>query len=96
MEESSRFGIATVGSKAMTGMIAPEEDKWRKRKDKGISLSYAMQTAGCSLENIREAIRNPEFAAFVELHIEQGPVLEREGLAVGIVEAICRTYAYDD
>lgn len=89
-EESSRFGIATIGSKAMAGMIDPAEEKWRLRKDQdGVSLSQAMKQAGCSLEKISEAARNEEeFKAFVELHIEQGPVLEREGIDVGIVEAI--------
>ncbi len=87
-EESSRFSIHTMGSKAMTGMASVEA--WRKLKDLGgTTLSQALALRGLDLERIPEAVRRPEeFKAFVEMHIEQGPVLEEAGLPIGVVEAI--------
>lgn len=87
-EESSRFGYATMGSKVMTGAI--NVGTWAKAKDReGISLVEALASQGFDFSNISSAIRRKEeFKAFIELHIEQGPVLEAEEIAIGIVEAI--------
>lgn len=87
-EESSRFGFSVMGSKVMTG--ASDKHAWRKAKDKdGVLLSEALKAQGFDLEAIGSAVRTKdEFKAFVELHIEQGPVLEKDGLTIGIVEAI--------
>lgn len=87
-EESSRFSHATMGSKAMTGtanLIA-----WAKARDEqGISLAEALAHRGIDLGRVKEAVRSrDEIKAFLELHIEQGPVLERTGNKIGIVEAI--------
>jgi N-carbamoyl-L-amino-acid hydrolase len=87
-EESSRFGVATLGSKAMIGAINPE-DLDRLVDEDGISLRQALLDAGCvagDMESVRAA--RGDVYAFLELHIEQGPVLERERLPVGIVTAI--------
>lgn len=87
-EESSRFGYATMGSKAMTGHA--NQVAWAKAKDQaGVSLPEAMAAHGFDLANLRQAVRAPgELEAFLELHIEQGPVLERAEKTIGIVEAI--------
>ncbi len=87
-EESSRFGFATMGSKAMAGVA--DVRSWAKAKDpQGVSFLEALSLAGLSSDNIEAASRVGEpIHAFVELHIEQGPILEDEELAIGVVEAI--------
>lgn len=87
-EESSRFGFATMGSKAMAGIA--EVRAWSKAKDaEGISFMEALTAAGLTSEELTNASRVDEpIHAFVELHIEQGPILEDERLAIGVVEAI--------
>ncbi len=86
-EESSRFGFATMGSKAMIGAANPS---WAKAKDHaGENFPAVLGRHGLDLANVRTAgRRRDELKAFVELHIEQGPVLERTNNAIGIVEAI--------
>lgn len=87
-EESSRFGFATVGSKGMAGLANLTE--WSKAKDQeGISFIDAITQSQLEFEQIEKAARPAkEVKAFVELHIEQGKVLERERKTIGIVEAI--------
>jgi len=87
-EESSRFSIGTMGSKVMAGLTTVQ--KWSGLKDvAGITLAEAMAAHGLRLEAIESAVRGTtDLAAFVEMHIEQGPVLETAGLRVGVVEAI--------
>ena len=87
-EESSRFGFATMGSKAMAGIA--DLKAWSKAKDpQGIGFMEALSAVGLQPEQIETASRVGEpLHAFVELHIEQGPVLEDAGLAIGVVEAI--------
>lgn len=87
-EESARFSIHTMGSKVMAGIASVEA--WRKVQDHGgATLAQALATRGLDLERIPEAVRRPEeFKAFVEMHIEQGPVLEEAGIPIGVVEAI--------
>lgn len=87
-EESSRFGFATMGSKAMTGQV--NQTLWSKAVDKnGVTLAAAMQSLGLDFAKIKDAVRKPgEMKAFVEMHIEQGPVLEATGKKIGVVTAI--------
>ena len=87
-EESSRFGVSTVGSKAMTGQF--EKDKYRHLKDKdGITLENALSYCALDINGIDQASRvNEEFKAFFELHIEQGPVLVNNHKKIGIVTGI--------
>ena len=87
-EESARFSIHTMGSKVMAGIASVEA--WRKLQDHGgTRLAQALAARGLDLERIPEAVRRPEeFKAFVEMHIEQGPVLEEAGIPIGVVEAI--------
>lgn len=88
MEESSRFSLATFGSKVMTGKA--NLDIARKEVDKGgISLPQAMKNAGYDFDNLGQALRKKgELSCFLEMHIEQSPTLEQKNLAVGIVTAI--------
>jgi N-carbamoyl-L-amino-acid hydrolase len=87
-EESSRFGFATMGSKVMAGIT--NLVAWAKVKDQsGVTLPQALAANGLSFDSIGNAKRAPEtIKAFIELHIEQGAVLERHGETIGIVEAI--------
>lgn len=87
-EESSRFGFGTMGSKAMAGVA--DIKAWTKAKDpQGVSFTEALVAAGFPSDAIESASRFGEpIHAFVELHIEQGPILEDERLAIGVVEAI--------
>ncbi|WP_312524466.1 Zn-dependent hydrolase [Anaerospora sp.] len=87
-EESSRFGFATMGSKVMAGTT--NLSAWSKAKDQsGVALSEALREQGFDLEGITKAVRGKqELKAFVELHIEQGPVLENDKTTIGIVAAI--------
>ncbi|KAA0955520.1 Zn-dependent hydrolase [Sporosarcina sp. ANT_H38] len=87
-EESSRFGVSTVGSKAMTGLF--DKEKYRHLKDKdGITLEDALSYCALDINGIDQASRvNEEFKAFFELHIEQGPVLVNNHKKIGIVTGI--------
>jgi len=87
-EESSRFGMATSGSKVIQGNITVEKIKTLKDKD-GISLYEALKECGYDPDNIEKAkIEKGGVHAFLELHIEQGPVLENKNIPIGIVTSI--------
>jgi ureidoglycolate amidohydrolase len=86
-EEPTRFGIGCIGSRLLSGVLGPQLAAIVHDRD-GKTLDEWRQGAGCvgSLESVRLA--KDCYAAFVELHIEQGPILEREGTDIGIVENI--------
>jgi N-carbamoyl-L-amino-acid hydrolase len=86
-EEPTRFGIGCLGSRALCGAIPPETMA-ALRDAEGRGFDEIRRAAGFA-GNL-EGLRLPEghYSAFVELHIEQGPILEREGVPVGIVTAI--------
>ncbi len=86
-EEGTRFGVTLLGSRGITGTWP---DGWLACEDAaGISVAQALVNAGLDPSRIGSAARRPEaFSAYLELHIEQGPVLEREDLALGVVTAI--------
>jgi N-carbamoyl-L-amino-acid hydrolase len=86
-EEEGRFG-GMLGAQAMAGAVS---DTWFQsaEDDQGVTLIDAMRNAGLDPEAYRTARRDPaEIKAFLELHIEQGPVLHSSGRSVGIVEGI--------
>jgi allantoate deiminase len=86
-EESSRFPTANFwGSRALTGRIAPD-DPDRVRGFGGETIAEAMREVGLDPARITEA-RRDDIEAFVELHIEQGPILEQAGLPVAVVSGI--------
>lgn len=86
-EEGTRFGITLLGSRGMTGTW-PES--WVTHPDgNGITVAEAMQDVGLDATKILQAARDVnDIAAYLELHIEQGPCLEQEDLALGVVTAI--------
>ena len=86
-EEGTRFGITLLGSRGITGSWP---QGWLETCDaSGISVAQAMVQAGLDPARVALAARHQDdFSACLELHIEQGPCLEQEGLALGVVEAI--------
>ncbi|MFC0211949.1 allantoate deiminase [Paenibacillus chartarius] len=85
-EEGSRFPLAYWGSGNVSGMYA-ERDGSGIFDHEGISLEEAMREAGFGLSSQPDS-RRSDIGAFVELHIEQGVVLERMGRRIGLVESI--------
>jgi ureidoglycolate amidohydrolase len=86
-EEPTRFGIGCLGSRLLSGTMSP--DAARKLVDKeGSSLEEVRGNAGFKgpLEDVR--LPGGYYKAFVELHIEQGPLLERQKVPLGIVTSI--------
>lgn len=87
-EEGGRFGSGVFGSRAMTGKISYQE-LLENKDENGISMAEAFKEYGYKPKDIKNAQRDPEdIKAFIELHIEQGPVLEKENKDVGLVEFI--------
>lgn len=87
-EESSRFNYPTVGSKLLAGRIAPDKLKEMMDHD-GVSLYDALASRGFDPAHPEEGQRRLKSAAsMLELHIEQGPILESSKLSVGVVSAI--------
>ncbi len=86
-DEEGHF-IGCLGSRAMTGELTAEA-VLAAEDFSGITLAEAMRASGLDPERVGEAARPAdEIAAYVELHIEQGPVLEHRGVPIGVVEAI--------
>ncbi|MGR0184531.1 allantoate amidohydrolase [Azospirillum aestuarii] len=86
-EEGVRFPVTLTGSRAVAGRFDRVALETRDRD--GVRMADALRAFGGDPEAIAEAARKPgEALAFLEVHIEQGPVLEAEGLPVGIVTAI--------
>ena len=86
-EEPTRFGIGCLGSRLLSGTLDPASAA-RLQDSNGKTLDEAREAAGFhgSLDNV--ALTSGYYSAFVELHIEQGPMLERRNVPVGIVTAI--------
>jgi allantoate deiminase len=85
-EEGSRFACSFWGARAIVGRIAPEEPERIVDAD-GLTIGAAMRERGFDPARIGEAERD-DIAAFVEAHIEQGAILEREGCPLGVVSSI--------
>lgn len=86
-EEPSDYGISCVGSRAFSGLLSPGMLASENRA--GESLAQALTRIGGAPHALGKALRGPNStAAFVELHIEQGPVLESRGLQIGSVTNI--------
>ncbi|GAA0943154.1 Zn-dependent hydrolase [Pseudonocardia zijingensis] len=87
-EEGARFGQACTGSRIVAGLTS-SDDLPGKRDADGVSFADAMAAIGLDPARVGEARWDPAgWAAFVELHIEQGSVLESTGRRVGVVDAI--------
>ena len=86
-EEGARFSFGMIGSRALAGTLSPED--LEHEDGDGVSIADAMRDYGLDPEKIEEAARPPgSLAAYLELHIEQGRVLENEGLPAGVVTGI--------
>jgi len=86
-EEGVRFASTLLGSRAVAGTFV--ESALNARDRDGVSMREAMVKFGLDPDHIGAAARTRrELHAYVELHIEQGPVLEQQNLAVGVVTAI--------
>ncbi|MCW2998889.1 MAG: Zn-dependent hydrolase [Solirubrobacterales bacterium] len=91
-EEGGRFGTALFGSRAFCGQdVSASLDA---QDAAGVSMRDAMAAQGFDAERVHEAARVDEVGAYVELHIEQGPVLDSQGDRLGVVEAICGVLGY--
>src|SRR5580692_217739 len=86
-EEPTRFGIGCLGSRLLSGSLSPDAAKELKDSD-GLSIEQVRGNAG--LRGELEEVRLPGdyYKAFVELHIEQGPLLERQHMFLGVVTKI--------
>ncbi|MFK9120215.1 Zn-dependent hydrolase [Peribacillus frigoritolerans] len=85
-EEGARFGGGLLGSRGIVGTLSEESFKNLKDKD-GITTIEAMSKIGLDFSLPKR--RNPNsIKAFLELHIEQGPILEEKNIPIGVVEAI--------
>jgi N-carbamoyl-L-amino-acid hydrolase len=84
-EEGARFGRSLLGSSAFAGTHSIAADRARTDCD-GIKLEDALRRCGVEIDRFPEATKeHKNAAAYLELHIEQGPVLERLGLPLGVV-----------
>ncbi|MBS4177658.1 Zn-dependent hydrolase [Lederbergia citrea] len=85
-EEGTRFGGGLMGSRGIVGLLSEEEFKNLKDKE-GISTEEAMEKIG--LNSSLPKKRDPKtIKAFLEMHIEQGPILEEKNIPIGVVESI--------
>ena len=86
-EEPTRFGIGCIGSRLLSGNLSPDS---ARQLNYGENASVDEVREREVLHGELEGVKLPSayYKAFVELHIEQGPVLERQGIALGVVTSI--------
>jgi len=93
-DEEGRFG-GLLGSQAVAGQVTPEYVHGARDLD-GVTLVEAMAARDLDAHRTLHAQRRPEsIHAYVELHIEQGPVLDRKGISLGVVEAIAGLFKWE-
>jgi allantoate deiminase len=93
-EEGSNFGITMLGSKVLTGKYSLEELKEIKNAE-GTSIYEKVKYFGLDIENVEmNVLRKDEVDAMIELHIEQGAVLEKQNKEIGIVQAVAGMKTY--
>lgn len=93
-EEPNPFGISTFGSRGLSGKLDPTMLD-ACRNPSGMTLEHALKGIGGDIENVSAGVRDPEsVAAFVEMHIDQAPGLERAAKAIGIVSDITGLQRY--
>jgi allantoate deiminase len=85
-EEGVRFGVPFLGSRAVCGALDPA--LLDRADSSGITVAQAIRDFGLDPANLPDAVLDPRTFAYLEFHIEQGPVLESLDLPLGIVEAI--------
>ncbi len=93
-EEGARFGRSLLGSSAAAGKATPDADRDRTDRD-GIRLEDALRRCGVDVARMGDAHAElASAAAYLELHIEQGPVLESLNLVLGSVVGTCGVERY--
>ena len=92
-EEGARFGRGVLGSSIWTGRISMDQIS-QIEDEEGLSYLEAMERAGITV-NDNEVLTSDKLRAMLEIHIEQGAVLEREGINLGLVEAIVGIKHYE-
>jgi len=85
-EEGVRFGVPFIGSRALVGRV--DEELLARKDANGISVRKAIHDFGLNPNDISKAALRDDVLGFIEFHIEQGPVLEKLGRPLGVVEAI--------
>jgi hydantoinase/carbamoylase family amidase len=86
-EESARFGVSTIGSKSVSGILEPAVQEVKDRH--GITMKQAVESVGLKWENMLKAERSKdEILSFIELHIEQGTQIEDHGAKFGVVRGV--------
>jgi N-carbamoyl-L-amino-acid hydrolase len=92
-EEPTRFGIGCIGSRLLAGTIDPAKADALQDKDE---MTLAQRRAASGFTGTLASVKLPKdhYSAWVELHIEQGPLLEREGVQIGIVTDIAAPAGY--
>lgn len=97
-EEPTRFGIGCIGSRILSGTLDPvRADSLREANEPADTARTLaeVRTAAAFTGSLASAVLPPNYYhAWVELHIEQGPLLEREGLSIGIVTSIAAPASY--
>ena len=91
-EEGTRFNAALFGSRAFTGEDVG--DVGDRVDADGVTLRDAMAAAGFDIDRVDTAARVGDIGAYLELHIEQGPVLEAEDIEIGVVTSIVGLRGY--
>jgi N-carbamoyl-L-amino-acid hydrolase len=92
-EEGAHYGRGLFGSRAVVGEFEPGE--LEESDEEGLRIRDAVAAVGGDLSRIGEALRRPgEIAAYLELHIEQGGVLDGGGIPIGVVEGIVGIVRY--
>jgi N-carbamoyl-L-amino-acid hydrolase len=86
-EEPTRFGIGCLGSRLLSGTLSPDSGK-KLMDNEGSTLDEVRHRAGFPGDLEQVKLPNGYYKAFVELHIEQGPRLEREQIPLGVVTKI--------
>jgi len=85
-EEGVRFGTPFIGSRALVGRL--DEDLLDVQDLRGVSVRRAIEEFGLNPGEIQQAALSEDVRGYLEFHIEQGPVLEKLGLPLAVVEAI--------
>lgn len=93
-EEPTRFGIGCLGSRLMSGSLSMTQALSLADKDGQPLDEWLVRTPYAGRDRSEVRLTEGRYAAFVELHIEQGPVLERESLDIGAVTHIAAPAAY--
>src|SRR5208283_2728084 len=85
-EEGVRYGLPFIGSRAFIGKLLPPH--LARRDANGVAMFAALDRYASAHPDVVSAAHHPHTRGYLEFHIEQGPVLEHAGLALGVVETI--------